>query len=145
MFYHWKSLFVQIPLQRQKNILNIKFGNFQQTFKSAQKLFMNFPKCPETFQSYGNFPEDLETFLSFSKFSRVFRNFLTTFQSVLKLSSLSGNFLKKSSFNHLFSVCLQKLSGLQKLCIKQCLNASEVFLTLHHIYLTHQDVALSCD
>ena len=135
-----------------KNFPDTKSGNFPkcpQTFNSVRKLskvfinfqsfwklsrvFKNFAECPQTFQSIWKLSRGSETFHSAQKLSRVSNFFfkcLEIFQGVQKLSRVSRNFQKVAILVTFFYNHMQKLSGLQKLFIKQCLNAWEVFLTL---------------
>ena len=78
-----------------------------------------------------NFPECAETFQRVCNFFKVPK----TFQGVQKLSRVSAIFQKKLQLAITFLYfTTQKHSRLQKLSIKRCLNAWEVFLTLPIIY-----------
>ena len=110
------------------------FSDFSETVQSVRTLSRGSRKiayCPETFQSVqklskvsGNLPDTPETFQSVQKLWKRFgKHFIMSVN--LKCSE---TFKKMYILN--FYVPTQKNSGLQKLSIKQCLNACKVFLTL---------------
>ena len=129
---------------QQNQKLSRVSGNFpdcSQTFKSAQKLqefFWNFPVCSETFYSVHNL------YAKFSNLSRKFPERTEIFQIFQSAQNFPGRpetsmsnckFKKKIVICcHIFYVPTQKLSGLLKLSIKQCLNAREVFQPRHEQY-----------
>ena len=118
------------------------FPDCPETFKSVWKLFQivqnfsivpkSFPEFPKTFQSdrklskiYEKNSEYPEFFQSVWQFSRLPRNLPGCPKSLLSAQKLLVPF---------FIFHRQKLSGLQNISLKQCLSASDVFLTQRQFY-----------